>query len=154
MASFFVSSTRSVRFFVQHHQLELRTSKKYSKRQKLVHNKTIDVQNLENIGSPHWCFSHEFFRYYATFLEVFWIPPKDIPFVCFDFLQNSGCQKIPKDPPFTFFGTMTLFKNLILIFFRKFFKISQGSPFNFFHILQLTGVSQSPKDPPFYNFEP
>ena len=38
--------------FVQHHQLELRTSKTYSKRQNLVQNKNIDVQNLKNVGPP------------------------------------------------------------------------------------------------------
>ena len=43
-------------------QLELRTSKTYSKRQKLVQNKNIDVQNLENIIMiPLWCFSLWFF---------------------------------------------------------------------------------------------
>ena len=36
--------------FDQHHQLELRTSKTYSKRQNLDQNKNIDIQNLENIG--------------------------------------------------------------------------------------------------------
>ena len=40
--------------FVQHHHFELRTSKTYSKRQNLVQNKNIDVQNLENIGHPIW----------------------------------------------------------------------------------------------------
>ena len=85
----------------------------------------------------------------CIFFENFWIPPKGLPFVCFDILQHNGCQKILKGPPFTFFGTVTLFKNLFLIFFRTFLKISQGSPFNFFHILQPTGVSKSPKGPPF-----
>ena len=46
--------------FVQHHQL--RTSKTYSKHQNLVQNKNIDVHNLENIGSPLWCFSLDFFH--------------------------------------------------------------------------------------------
>ena len=55
--------------FVQHHQLELQTSKTYSKRQKLVQNKNIDVQNLENIGSPLGVFHSNFFRHYATFLD-------------------------------------------------------------------------------------
>ena len=53
--------------FVQHHQLELRTSKTYSKRQNLVQNKNIDVQNLENIGSD--VFHSDFFRHYAIFLK-------------------------------------------------------------------------------------
>ena len=67
------------------------------------------------------------FRKYAIF-ELFWIPPKGLPFVCFDILQHNGCQKIPKGPPFTFFGTVTLFKNLIKIFLGNFFKSPKGSP--------------------------
>ena len=58
--------------------------------------------------------------------------------------------KNPKGCPFTFFGTVTLFKNLILIFFSEFLlKSPKGPPLIFFHILQPTGVSQSPKGPPF-----
>ena len=48
-----------------------------------------------------------------------WIAPKGLPFVCLDVLQHNGCQKIPKGPPFTFFGTVTLFKNLVFIFFPE-----------------------------------
>ena len=47
--------------FVHHHQLELRTSKAYSKRQNLVHNKNIDVQNIDNIGPPPRFFTGIFF---------------------------------------------------------------------------------------------
>ena len=61
--------------FVQHLQLELRTSKAYSKRQNLVHNKNIDVQNLENIGSPLGVFHSDFFSLLCDFFEAFWIPP-------------------------------------------------------------------------------
>ena len=61
-------------------------------------------------------------------------------------------RKSQKVPPFTFFGTVTLFKNHILKFLGNFFKSFKGPPFNFFHILQPTGVSQSPKGPPFYIF--
>ena len=66
--------------FVQHHQLELRTSKTYSKRQNLVQNKNIDVQNLGNIGCPPppWCFSLGFFSAQCDFFEVFWIPPNGL----------------------------------------------------------------------------
>ena len=54
-----------------------------------------------------------FFGTKRLFFEVFWIAPEGPPFICFDILQHNGCQKIAKDPPFTFFGTVTLFKNLI-----------------------------------------
>ena len=80
--------------FVQQHQLELRTSKTYSKRQALVQNKNVNVQNLEKILKiPVWRFSLGFFRHYETFLWFFWIAPKGLPFVCFDILQHNGCQK-------------------------------------------------------------
>ena len=89
--------------------------------------------------------------FFSTFFEVFWIAPEGPPFICFDILQHNGCQKIAKGPPFTFFGTVTLFKNLIQkIFFGKFFHVSNGSPLRFFsNFLQPAGVSQSPKGPPF-----
>ena len=62
-------------------------------------------------------------------------------------------RKFQRVPPFTFFGTVTLFKNHILKFFWAiFFQSLKGPPFNFFHILQPAGVSQSPKGPPFYIF--
>ena len=85
-----------------------------------------------NIGPPPFgVFHSDLFRHYATFLNFF------LPFVCFDILQHNGCQKIPKGPPFTFFGTVTLFKKLILNFFRKFFNISQGSLYFFIFCNQL-----------------
>ena len=43
--------------------------------------------------------------------ETFWIALKGPLFICFDILQHNGCQEIAN--PFTFFGTVTLFKNLI-----------------------------------------
>ena len=49
--------------------------------------------------------------------------------------------------PFTFFGTVTLFKNLI--FFRNFYKVFEGFTLQFFNILQQAGVSKSPKGPSF-----
>ena len=64
-------------------------------------------------------------------------------------------KKSQRVPPSTLFGTVTVFKNLILkFFFGNFFQVPKGLPLNFYHILQPAGVSQSPKGPPFYNFEP
>ena len=89
-----------------------------------------------------------FFGTMRLFLKFFGLHQRVPP--SFDILQHNGCQKIPKGPPFTFFGTVTLFKNhFFQKFFEKFFKVTKGSPFNFFHTLQPTGVSQSPKGPPF-----
>ena len=56
-------------------------------------------------------------------------------------------KKSQRVPPFTFFGTVILFKNLILKYHFK--KSPKGSPSIFLHILQPAGVSQSPKGPPF-----
>ena len=77
--------------------------------------------------------------------ETFWIAPKGPPFICFDILQHNGCQKIAKGSPFTLFGTVTLFKNLIKNFFLgNFFMSPKGPPSFFFQFLQPAGVSQSP----------
>ena len=82
--------------------------------------------------------------------ETFWIAPKGPSFICFDILQHNGCQKIAKGPPFTFFGTVTLFKNHILKNFSgNFFMSPKGPPSIFLNFLQPAGVSQSPKSPPF-----
>ena len=106
------------------------------------------VQNLENtLRIP---LSPTFFRYYATFFEIFWIAPKGPPFICFDIWQHNGCQKIPKDPPFYIFRHCdTVRKSHFLIFLGKFLKSSKGPPFNFFHSLQLAAVLQILKGPPF-----
>ena len=66
-------------------------------------------------------------------------------FLPFDIFQHNGSQKIPKGPPFTIFGTVTLFKNLI----KNILRSPKGLSLFFFQILQLTGVSQSPKGPLF-----
>ena len=137
----FICSTTSNLNNFEPQQLESQNASKTKRR-----NKT-DVQNLEiTLRIPH---SPTFFRHYATFFGTFWIAPKGPPFICFDILQHNGCQKIPKGPPSTFFGTVTLFKNLFKNFFGKFFQVPEGLPFNFFHNLQPAGVSQSPKGPPF-----
>ena len=104
------------------------------------------MQNLENIGCPHLVF---FARFFSAQCDFFWIPPKGFPFVCFDILQHNGCQKIPKGPSFTFFGTVTLFENLIKNFFPKFFKISQRSPFNFFLFCTQLEFHKAQRVPPF-----
>ena len=77
VASFFSSVQRdrsTFLLFVQHHQLEPRTSKTYSKHQNLVQNKNIDVQNFENIGKipPLVFFTRIFFgtmRFFLKFLD-------------------------------------------------------------------------------------
>ena len=73
-------------------------SKIYLKRQNLVQNKNIDVQNLENIGSPPLVFSRTFFGTMRLFFEISWIPPKGLLFVSFDIVQHNGCQKTQSVP--------------------------------------------------------
>ena len=98
--------------------------------------------------TPFGVFHSDFFRHYATFFEFFGFHQRVSPsFVSIFYnTMDNGCQKSQRVPPFTFFGTVTLFKNLIIKIFRKIPRIP------FFHILQPTVVSQSPKGPPFYNF--
>ena len=132
--------------FVQHHQLELRTSKTYSKRQKLVQNKKIDVQNLENIGSPLVFFTRIFFGTMRLFFGFH----QRIPFVCFDILQHNGCQKNPKGLPFYIFRHCDTVKKIsFLIFFRKFLNLPRVSLIFFifcnqleFHKVQRVPLSQ------------
>ena len=67
--------------------------------------------------------------------ETFWIAPKGHPFICFDILQHNGCLDIEKSqrvPPFTFFGTVTLFKNHEKKFFWEIFSCLQRVPPSFF----------------------
>ena len=83
--------------------------------------------------------------------ETFWIAPRGPPFICFDILQHNGCQKIAKGPPFTFFGTVTLFKNLIKKFLGNFFLSPKGPPSIFFSFF---ATSWSFTKPPLFNFAP
>ena len=89
--------------------------------------------------------------FFSTFFEVFWIAPEGPPSFVSIFCNTMDVKKSQRVPPFTFFGTVTLFKNLIQKnFFGKFFHVSKGSPLRFFsNFLQPAGVSQSPKGPPF-----
>ena len=93
--------------------------------------------------------------FFSTFFEVFWIAPEGPPFICFDILQHNGCQKIAKGPPLTFFGTVTLFKNLIQKnFFWKVFHVSKGPPFDFFQSFCNQLEFHKARKVPLFNFEP
>ena len=89
--------------------------------------------------------------FFSTFFEVFWIAPEGPPLICFDILQHNGCQKIAKGHSFTFFGTVTLFKNLIKKnFLGNFFMSPKGPPFNFFSNFFATSWSfTKPEGSPF-----
>ena len=59
-------------------------------------------------------------------------------------------KKSQRVPPFTFFGTVTLFKNLILkIFSGKFFQVPKGLPFNFFPYFATSWSFTKPEGSPF-----
>ena len=124
MASFFVSSTQSVHFF-QHHQLELRTPEPRPE-QKHRH----PEPRKHRIHSLVF-FTRYFFGTMRLFFEIFWIPPKGLPFVCFDIFQHNGCQKIPKPPPrymLHFWHCDTVQKSHFKNIFRNFLKSPKCPP--------------------------
>ena len=102
----------------------------------------------------HLAVFHCFFRHYATFFEVFWIPLKCLPFVCFDILQHNGCRKIPKGPPFYIFRHCDTVQKSYFIFFRKFLKNLPRVPFIFHSYFATNWSFTKPKGSSFYNFEP
>ena len=127
-------------------------SKIYLKRQNLVQNKNIDVQNLENIGSPIWCFSLGFFSALCDFFEIFWIPPKGL-LRLFRYFATQWMSKNPKGSPFYIFWRCdTVQKSHFKFFFGSFAKISQGSPLIFSYFATNWSFTK-PKGSPFYNFE-
>ena len=81
--------------------------------------------------------------------ETFWIEyfsPKGPPLIFLMFCNTMDVKKLQSVPPFTFFGTVTLFKKSP----KNFFMSPKGSPLQFFkNFLQPAGVSQSPKGSPF-----
>ena len=104
-------------------------------------------QPRNHTKNPH------FFSELCDFLKLFGLKffPQRVPLQFFSMFCNTmDVKKSQRVPPFTFFGTVTLFKNLIKKIFRKFFHVSKGSPLHFFkNFLQPAGVSQSPKGPSF-----
>ena len=93
-------------------------------------NKT-DVHNLEiTLKIPH------FFSELCDFLKLFGLnifPQRVPPLIFLMFCNTMDVKKSQSVPPFTFFGTVTLFKNLIKkIFLGNFFMSPKGSPLQFF----------------------
>ena len=83
------------------------------------------------------------------FLKFFGLHQR-VPLHLFQYFATQWMSKNCKGPPFTFFGTVTLFKNLIKKIFWEIFSCLQRVPPSFFlNFLQPAGVSQSPKGPPF-----
>ena len=101
-------------------------------------------------------FHLDFFRHCETFLVNFLIASK-APFNVFDILHQNGFLKIPKGSPFTFSGTMRLFKTLVfclilgslntnppLIFFQYNPNFFEDRRFSILCDIFLIGFYQSP----------
>ena len=124
--------------FVQHHQLKLRTSKTYSKRQKLVQNKNINVQNLENIGSPSWCYSLGFFSELCDFfLKFFGFHQRFSPSFVSIFCNTMDVKKFQRVTTFTFFGSDTVQKSHLKFFSEIFQNLPKVPSFFFIFCNQL-----------------
>ena len=110
---FFVSSMRSVHFFVYLFNI---INLNYGPPKHTRNAKNIDVQNLENVGSPLVFFTLIFFGTMRLFLkffgfhqvfwipQVFWVSPSFVSIFC----NTMDPEKIPEGPPFTFFDIVTL----------------------------------------------
>ena len=90
--------------FVQHHQLELRTSKTYSKRQNLVQNKNIDVQNLEK--HPFGVFHSDFFSALCDFFLPSLDSTKGSPLRLFRYFATQWMSKKAKRVPLLHFSAL------------------------------------------------
>ena len=93
--------------------------------------------------------------FFSTFFEVFWIAPEGPPSFVSIFCNTMDVKKSQRVPPFTFFGTVTLFKNLIKNFFWEIFSCLQRVPpsiffQNFCNQLEFHKVRRVP----LLNFEP
>ena len=106
-------------------------------------NKT-DVHNLQNTPWPHF--------FSALFLKFFGLHhPSFVSIFC----NTMDVKKSQRVPPFTFFGTVTLFKNLFeKIFLGNFFMSPKGPPFNFFQIFCNQLEFHKARRVPLSNFEP
>ena len=92
-----------------------------------------------------------FFSELCDFLKLFglkFFPQRVPPSIFLMFCNTMDVKKSQRVPPFTFFGTVTLFKNLIKTFSEIFSCLQRVPPSFFKNFLQPAGVSQSPKGPP------
>ena len=148
---FFVSSTRSVHFFVHlFNIINLNYGRpKHNRNARNSSQTKKSTSRTSKTQVPLDVFHSNFFRHSATFLEDFGFPQRVSPSFVSIFSNTMDVKKIQRIPFYVFRHCDTVQK-ISFIFFRNFFKICQGSPLIFFQILQPNGVSQSP----FYNFEP
>ena len=90
----------------------------------------------------------------CDFLKFFGLHQR-VPLHFFRYFATQWMSKNPKGPPFTFFGTVTLFKNHFSKIFWEIFQSHQRVPPSIFFIFcnQLE-FHKARKGPPFHNFEP
>ena len=95
-----------------------------------------------------------FFGTMRLFLKFFGLHQRVPPSFVSIFCNTMDVKKLQRVPPFTFFGTVILFKNLIKKFFGKFFHVSKGSPLQFFKIFCNQLEFHKARRVPLLNFEP
>ena len=86
--------------------------------------------------------------------DCFWIAPEGPPSFVSIFCNTMDVKKLQRVPPFTFFGTVTLFKNLIKNFFLGNFFMSPKGPPSFFKIFCNQLEFHKARRVPLLNFEP
>ena len=93
-----------------------------------------------------------FFGTMRLFLKLLGLHQR-VPLHFFRHFATQCMSKIPKGPPFTFFGTVTLFKNLIKKFFLgNFFQVPKKLPFNFLSYFATSWSFTKPEGSPFSQF--
>ena len=94
-----------------------------------------------------------FFSELCDFLKLFGLnvfPQRVPPLIFLMFCNTMDVKKSQSVPPFTFFGTVTLFKNLIKNFFWEIFScLQKGPPFNFLRFFKTSWSFTKPEGSPF-----
>ena len=148
VGSFFFRHERSTfcSFAQQPPQLQTSTTPTSEASKTKRKNKT-DVHNLEiTLRIP------TFFRNYATFWNFldwnFFTKGSPLQFFLM-FCNTMDVKKSQRVPPFIFFGTVTLFKNLIKKVFGNFFMSPKGPPSIFFKFFATSWSFTKPEGSPF-----
>ena len=90
-----------------------------------------------------------FFSTVRLFLKLFGLHQMVPPSFVSSFCNTMDVEKSQRVSPFTFFGTVTQFKNLILkYFFGKFFQVPEGLPFNVFSYFATSWSFTKPESSP------
>ena len=91
-----------------------------------------------------------FFGTMRLFLKFFGLHQRVPPSFVSIFCNTMDVKNSQRVPPFTFFGTVTLFKNLIQKFFLgNFFMSPKGPPFNFLKFFATSWSFTKPERSPF-----